>query len=157
MAEQTIGGHACLLSGVHRFRILLPLLASRHVLAPRWRLPWHEFGYGGRDAFKNLLGGVADPQLQLQFGQQSLEKPRLPTGFHHHPYLYCSHGGFAIKLLRLLAMLQSSFSELTSVGVYKSNRWLRKDYSRAPRSTVFRVPKMPHASAEKHILAIFVI
>src|SRR5262249_3064372 len=28
---------------------------SRHVLAPRWRLPWHEFGDGGRDASKNLL------------------------------------------------------------------------------------------------------
>jgi hypothetical protein len=38
-----------------RFRSLHSLLASRHVLAPRWRLPWHEFGDGGRDASKNLL------------------------------------------------------------------------------------------------------
>jgi hypothetical protein len=30
-------------------------IASRHVLAPRWRLPWHEFGDGGRDAPKNLV------------------------------------------------------------------------------------------------------
>jgi hypothetical protein len=38
-----------------RFRSLHSLLASRHVLAPRWRLPWHEFSDGGRDATKNLL------------------------------------------------------------------------------------------------------
>jgi hypothetical protein len=37
------------------FRSLHSLLASRHVLAPRWRLPWHESGDGGRDAPKNLL------------------------------------------------------------------------------------------------------
>jgi hypothetical protein len=37
------------------FRSLHALLASRHVLAPRWRLPWHESGDGGRDASKNLL------------------------------------------------------------------------------------------------------
>ena len=39
-----------------RFWSLHPLLASRHVLAPRGRLPSHEFGDGGRDACKNLLG-----------------------------------------------------------------------------------------------------
>jgi len=33
---------------------LRSLLASRHVLAPRWRLPWHESGDDGRDASKNL-------------------------------------------------------------------------------------------------------
>jgi hypothetical protein len=38
-----------------RFWSLHSLLASRHVLAPRWRFPWHEFGDGGRDASKNLL------------------------------------------------------------------------------------------------------
>jgi len=38
-----------------RFRSLHSLLASRHVLAPRWRLPWHEFGDGGGDASKNVL------------------------------------------------------------------------------------------------------
>src|SRR5580704_336060 len=36
-------------------RSLRSLLASRHVLAPRWRLPWHESGDGRRDASKNLL------------------------------------------------------------------------------------------------------
>src|SRR5258708_2092179 len=36
------------------FRSLRPLLASCHVLAPRWWLPWHESGDGGRDASKNL-------------------------------------------------------------------------------------------------------
>ena len=34
---------------------LRSLLASRQVLAPRWRLPSHESGDGGRDASKNLL------------------------------------------------------------------------------------------------------
>jgi hypothetical protein len=38
-----------------RFRSLHSLLASRCVLAPRWRLPRHEFGDGGRDASKNVL------------------------------------------------------------------------------------------------------
>jgi hypothetical protein len=38
-----------------QFWSLHSLFASRHVLAPRWRLPWHEFGDGGRDASKNLL------------------------------------------------------------------------------------------------------
>lgn len=38
-----------------RFRSLHSLLASHHVLAPRWRLPCHEFGDGGRDASENLL------------------------------------------------------------------------------------------------------
>jgi hypothetical protein len=28
---------------------------SGSVLAPRWRLPWHEFGDGWRDAPKNFL------------------------------------------------------------------------------------------------------
>src|SRR4051812_23728777 len=37
------------------FRSLHSLLASRHVLAPGWRLPWHESGDGGGDAPKNLL------------------------------------------------------------------------------------------------------
>ncbi|SPE32865.1 hypothetical protein SBA2_710007 [Acidobacteriia bacterium SbA2] len=44
------------------FRSLHSLLASRHVLAPRWRLPWHESGDGGRDASKNLL---CIPHLEL--------------------------------------------------------------------------------------------
>ena len=40
---------------VVRFRSLHSLLASHQVLAPRWRLPWHEFGDRGRDTCKNLL------------------------------------------------------------------------------------------------------
>jgi hypothetical protein len=38
-----------------RIGSLRSLLTSRHVLAPRWRLPWHESGDGGRDACKNFL------------------------------------------------------------------------------------------------------
>src|SRR5579864_244755 len=37
------------------FRSLHSLLASRHVFAPRWRLPRHEPGDGGRDASVDLL------------------------------------------------------------------------------------------------------
>src|SRR5947208_2754875 len=33
------------------------------------------------------LGGISDPQLKLQFGQQSFEPACLPAGFHSHPYL----------------------------------------------------------------------
>src|SRR5580700_3945362 len=46
--EKLFGSGACTLFS-HR------VTYSLHVLAPRWRLPWHESGDGGRDASKNLL------------------------------------------------------------------------------------------------------
>src|SRR6201987_2784788 len=67
------------------------------------------------------LGGIADPQLHLQLGQQSFKPPRLPARFHPQPYLHSSDGKLAIKLLRLLPMLQSSLLELASLAVHKSN------------------------------------
>src|SRR5215470_5609633 len=70
---------------------------------------------------RSNLGGIADPQLDLQLGQQSLEPPRLPATFHPQPYLHSLLGKLAIELLRLLPMLQSSLLELTSVCVHPSN------------------------------------
>src|SRR5690349_12754130 len=70
---------------------------------------------------RSNLGGIADPQLHPQFGQQSLEPPRLPACFHPEPYLHSSHGKLAIELLCLLPMLQSSLLELTCVGVDPCN------------------------------------
>lgn len=67
------------------------------------------------------FGGIADPQLHLQLGQQSLEPPRLPARFHPYPYLLSSQGKLAIELLGFFAMLQASFLELTRVGVDKCN------------------------------------
>jgi len=43
-------------------------------------------------SLRSDLGGVADPQLELQFPQQSLEPPRMPTRFHAHSYLHSPPG-----------------------------------------------------------------
>src|SRR5215467_12801956 len=73
------------------------------------------------DSLRADLGSIADPQLHLQFGQQSLEPPRLPARFHPQPYLHSSHSKLAIELLRWLAMLQASLLELSRVGVDPCN------------------------------------
>jgi hypothetical protein len=33
-------------------------------------------------SLRSDLGGIADPQLHLQLGQQSFKPPRLPARFH---------------------------------------------------------------------------
>jgi hypothetical protein len=53
------------------------------------------------------LGGIPDPQLELQLRQQSLKPPCLPARFHSDTHPHTTRGKIAIKLLRLLAMLQS--------------------------------------------------
>src|SRR5690242_12925056 len=63
------------------------------------------------------LGGVANPQLDIQLRQQSLKPPCLPTGFHSHTQFSTACCKIAIKLFPFLAMRESSFLELTSLGV----------------------------------------
>jgi hypothetical protein len=49
-----------------RFPSLRSLFASCQIFTPRWRLPWHELGNGGRDASKNVpcIRHLKLPELQ---------------------------------------------------------------------------------------------
>jgi hypothetical protein len=67
------------------------------------------------------LGCVADPQLDVELGEQSFKLARLSTGFHAHTHLHSLGREIAIELLRFLAVLQSSLSQFSGVGVHKSN------------------------------------
>src|ERR1700722_16735229 len=67
------------------------------------------------------LAGVANPQLQVQFRQQSLEPARLPARFHSHPYFLSLVRQVTVKLLRFLAVLQSPLLQFPGLGIYKSN------------------------------------
>jgi tetratricopeptide (TPR) repeat protein len=55
------------------------------------------------------LGGVADPQLEVQFRQQSLEPARMLTGFHPHAHLHPLGCQVSVELLRCLAWLGLEF------------------------------------------------
>jgi len=53
-------------------------------------------------------GGVAHPQLEVQFRQQSLKPACVSTCFHPHTHLHSLRCQIAIKLFRFLAMQQPS-------------------------------------------------
>ena len=55
------------------------------------------------------LGGVPDPQLKVQFRQQSLEPARMPAGFHPHTYFHSLYPKTTVELLCFLALLQAPF------------------------------------------------
>src|SRR5579864_435477 len=65
------------------------------------------------------LGCISDPQLKLQLAQQSLEPACVPAGFHSHTHLLA--GQSTVEFLRLFAMRQPFFLELSAVGIYRSN------------------------------------
>jgi hypothetical protein len=67
------------------------------------------------------LGGVANPELERQLRQQSLEPARMPAGFHTHAHLHSLGRQIAVELLRFLAVLRSSLSTISSFGIYKRN------------------------------------
>src|SRR5713226_4040307 len=67
------------------------------------------------------LGGVPDPQLKVQFPQQSLEPARMPTGFHPHAHLLSLGRELTVELLRCLRMLQSALLQFPSFAIHKSN------------------------------------
>ena len=67
------------------------------------------------------LGGVADPQLEVQLRQQPLKPARMPTGFHPHAHLHSLGREIAVELLRFLAVLQSSFLQFPRFGIHKRN------------------------------------
>src|ERR1700687_2130880 len=51
------------------------------------------------------LGGVPDPQLAVQFRQESLKPACMPTGFHSHSYLLPLGSEVTIKLFCPLTVL----------------------------------------------------
>src|SRR4029077_10682172 len=62
-----------------------------------------------------------DPQLKLQFAQQSLEPARMSTGLHPHAYLLSLGRQLTVELLRGLAVLQSPLLQFPAFGIHKSN------------------------------------
>jgi hypothetical protein len=55
------------------------------------------------------LGGVPDPQLKLQLGEQSFKPASVPTRFHPHAYLHSLRRQITVELLRFLTVLESPF------------------------------------------------
>jgi hypothetical protein len=64
--------------------------------------------------------GISDPQLKMQFRQQSLKPARMSTGFHPHAHLHPLRSQTAIELLRLLALLESQFVRLSSFTIHRA-------------------------------------
>jgi hypothetical protein len=56
------------------------------------------------------LGGIANPQLDVQFPQQSLEPPRMPTGLHPYAHFHSLRCQVTVELFRFLGVRQSSLS-----------------------------------------------
>src|SRR5579859_3134511 len=67
------------------------------------------------------LGGVPDPQLEVQFRQQSFEPARMSTGFHPHTHRRSLGRQITVEFLRFLAVLQSPLLQFPSFGIHKSN------------------------------------
>src|SRR6266700_945213 len=67
------------------------------------------------------LGCVANPQLEVQFRQQSLEPARMSTGFDPNAHLHSLGREIAVELLRFLTVLQSPFLYLSCIGIHKRN------------------------------------
>ena len=61
------------------------------------------------------LGRVSNPQLHLQLGQQPFEPARVPTSLHTHTHLLPAGCNRAIELLRLFAMREPFFLELSGL------------------------------------------
>src|ERR1700722_14768524 len=71
------------------------------------------------DAFGPNLCRISDPKFHLQLSQQSFEPARLPTGFHPHTHFLTRQS--TVELLRLFAMPQPFFLQLSAVGIHRSN------------------------------------
>src|SRR5664280_3601118 len=67
------------------------------------------------------LGGVSDPQLKLQLGEQSFKPARMPARLHPHAHLYSLGRQITVELLRFFAVLQSPLLQFPSLGIHKSN------------------------------------
>src|SRR5215470_1770107 len=68
------------------------------------------------------LGGIADPQLEIKFSQQSLEPARIPGSLHAYPHADSLRFQISIEVARFsVAVVQSSFTTLTSLFNQKCN------------------------------------
>jgi hypothetical protein len=67
------------------------------------------------------LGGIPDPQLEVQLRQQPFKPARMPTGFHSHSRFHSLGRQFAVELLRFLRVLQSPFLQFPGFGIHKCN------------------------------------
>src|SRR5216684_1433768 len=72
-------------------------------------------------SFGSDLGGIANPQLEVQFRQQSLEPARMPTGFYPHTHFHSWCCEVTVELFRFLRVLQSPLSKFSRVGIHKPN------------------------------------
>ena len=72
-------------------------------------------------ALPSDLGGVPDPQLEVQFRQESLEPARMPTRFHAHTHRRSLSRQLTIELLGCLTMLQSTLPAISSFTIDKRN------------------------------------
>src|SRR5260370_1319931 len=72
-------------------------------------------------SFGSDLGGITNPQLEVQFRQQSLEPARMPTGFYPHTHFHSWCCEVTVELFRFLRVLQSPLSKFSSVGIHKRN------------------------------------
>jgi hypothetical protein len=60
------------------------------------------------------LGRIPDPQLELQFLQQTLEPPGMPARFHANSNRYSPTPKLTIEAFSFLSMLQTPFFKLTT-------------------------------------------
>ncbi len=67
------------------------------------------------------LAGVPDPQLEVQFRQESLEPARMSTGFHAHTHRRSLGRQLTVELLRRLTVLQSTLPAIPSFTIDKRN------------------------------------
>src|SRR5713101_6129573 len=59
-------------------------------------------------SFGSDLGGIANPQLEVQFRQHSLEPARMPTGFYPHTHFHSWCCEVTVELFRWLRVLLST-------------------------------------------------
>ena len=64
------------------------------------------------------LGGLADPQLEVQFAHQPFEPTGVPARFHPHAHMRGLPCPFSLQRLGFLAMAQWLFTNLPSVCVH---------------------------------------
>src|SRR5713101_5123412 len=65
------------------------------------------------------LGGIANPQLEVQFRQQSLEPARMPTGFYPHTHFHSWCCEVTVELFRFLRVRSSPVSVSTNAICWK--------------------------------------
>src|SRR6266700_676195 len=71
--------------------------------------------------FRANLGRIANPQLKLQLGHETLEPACVPTGLHADAHGFVRTRESAVKLLRLVGMYEPFLLDLSGRGVEQSD------------------------------------